>query len=146
MKLKSNFSACFLSSLLFLSACVLWAYPRGESYPVTIFYDNEPVLPVRSGYAPPDHFLLEEEETLPDTAEGDTDATRYFPFPLNINTATQEELTYIPRVGEVISSRIVQYRDVLGGYTSLEQLMEIKGIGEATYLHLSGYLTLEKEE
>ena len=145
MKFESNFPAYLASALLFISACLLWAYPRGESYPITISYENGSTLPLKSEYISLDHFPFEGEETLPDAAKRETDASWQFQFPLNINTATQEELAYIPRVGEVMSSRIVQYRDVLGGFTSLEQLMEIKGIGEATYLHLSGYLTLEKE-
>lgn len=61
-------------------------------------------------------------------------------FPLNLNTATAEELKAVPRVGDVLSQRIVQYRDVLGGYTDLRQLMEIKGIGESTYAEISAYL------
>lgn len=61
-------------------------------------------------------------------------------FPLNINTATEEELKFVPGIGDVMSQRIVQYRDVLGGYTNLEQLMEIKGIAQATYEKLSPYL------
>lgn len=61
-------------------------------------------------------------------------------FPLNLNTATTEELKAIPRIGDVLAERIVQYRDVLGGYTDLQQLMEIKGIGESTYAEISVYL------
>lgn len=61
-------------------------------------------------------------------------------FPLDLNTATYEELILIPRVGDVTAQRILQYRDHLGGYEALEQLMEIKGIGEATFARIAPYL------
>jgi competence ComEA-like helix-hairpin-helix protein len=65
-------------------------------------------------------------------------------FPLNLNTATYEELILIPRVGDVTAQRILQYRDYLGGgYDMLEQLMEIKGIGEATFEAIEPYLYVE---
>jgi len=64
-------------------------------------------------------------------------------FPLELNTATLEELIYIPQVGEVTAQRILQYRDVLDGYTDLEQLREISGIGDKTYETISAYLYIE---
>lgn len=67
-------------------------------------------------------------------------------FPLDINAATVEQLKFIPQVGDVMAQRIIQYRESLGGrYTDLEQLKEIKGVGENTYLRLSAYLTLADE-
>jgi DNA uptake protein and related DNA-binding proteins len=63
-------------------------------------------------------------------------------FPLELNRATREELMLIPGIGETTSRRIVQYRDVLGGYTDLEQLYDIKGIGKATFDKISAYLYL----
>ena len=64
-------------------------------------------------------------------------------FPLDLNTATEPELSTIPGVGNVTSQRIIQYREHIGGYTSLEQLMEISGIGEGTFDTISAYLVLE---
>ena len=61
-------------------------------------------------------------------------------FPLNINTAVYNELLLIPGVGDVTAQRIVQYREVLGGYTALEQLMDIQGIGEKTFAEIALYL------
>jgi competence protein ComEA len=54
-------------------------------------------------------------------------------------------LELIPGVGNVTAQRIIQYRDHLGGYTSLEQLMEISGIGEGTYAELEPYLVVGEE-
>ncbi len=67
-------------------------------------------------------------------------------FPLELNSATREELMLIPGIGEVLSQRIVAYREEIGGFDSLSQLMEVKGIGEATYQKISAYLYLEAPE
>ena len=52
--------------------------------------------------------------------------------PLAVNQASAEELTALPRVGPVLAGRIVALRDSLGGFASLEQLGEVRGIGPAT--------------
>lgn len=63
-------------------------------------------------------------------------------FPLNLNTATVEELMQIDGLGPAKASAIVEYRAVRGGYTSVEQIMEIKGIGEGIYQQVAPYLTV----
>lgn len=61
---------------------------------------------------------------------------------LNLNTATKEELMLIDGIGEVIATRIIEYRDEIGGFTSLEQLLNIEGVGEKRLAAWSRYLTL----
>lgn len=63
-------------------------------------------------------------------------------YPINLNTATVEELVSIDGLGESRASAIIEYRDYLGGYTSVEQIKEISGIGDATYAKLAPYLTV----
>ncbi len=63
-------------------------------------------------------------------------------YPINLNTATVEELTSINGLGESRASAIIEYRDYLGGYTSVEQIKEISGIGDATYAKLAPFLTV----
>lgn len=63
-------------------------------------------------------------------------------YPINLNSATVEELTSIDGLGESRASAIIEYRDYLGGYTSVEQIKEISGIGDATYAKLAPYLTV----
>ncbi|MDL2233746.1 helix-hairpin-helix domain-containing protein [Ruminococcaceae bacterium OttesenSCG-928-L11] len=65
-------------------------------------------------------------------------------FPLDLNRATEEELALVPAIGDVTARRIVQYRQWLGGYSSLEQLMEIRGIGEKTWQTIAPYLFVEE--
>ncbi|MCX2796263.1 helix-hairpin-helix domain-containing protein [Microbulbifer thermotolerans] len=52
---------------------------------------------------------------------------------VNINTATAEELAEkLDGIGQSKAELIIQFRDQHGPFTSLEQLLEIKGIGQAT--------------
>lgn len=74
-----------------------------------------------------------------DTSDNTASAVSY---PINLNTATVEELTSINGLGESRASAIIEYRDYLGGYTSVEQIKEISGIGDATYSKLAPYLTV----
>ena len=64
-------------------------------------------------------------------------------FPININTATKEELMYIRGIGDTYASRIIDYRDEIGGFSSLEQLLEVKGIGEKRLDTWREYLVCE---
>lgn len=52
---------------------------------------------------------------------------------ININTASKDELQALPGIGEVIAERIVEYREQNGGFRSIEEIVEVKGIGEGTF-------------
>lgn len=73
-------------------------------------------------------------------SEGDGDIS--VTYPLNLNTCTAEELMTISGIGEVKASSIIEYREYLGGYTSVEQIKNIKGIGDKIYEKISPYLTV----
>ncbi|MFI7706994.1 helix-hairpin-helix domain-containing protein [Nonomuraea sp. NPDC049480] len=48
---------------------------------------------------------------------------------LDLNSATTEQLEQLPGVGEVLAARITEFRDSHGGFSSVEQLREVSGIG-----------------
>ena len=50
-------------------------------------------------------------------------------FPIDINTATWEDLTNLPGIGEVIARRIVSYREENGAFEAVEELLNVEGIG-----------------
>lgn len=70
---------------------------------------------------------------------------------VNINTASVEELSLLPRVGATVAARIVEYRDSNGSFETTEDLMLVKGIGERTFeliephISLSGETTLDEK-
>lgn len=63
-------------------------------------------------------------------------------YPINLNKATAEELMNIEGLGEARACAIIEYRDYLGRYTSVEQIMQIKGIDEEIFKKVAGYLTV----
>ncbi|MDY4489499.1 MAG: ComEA family DNA-binding protein [Candidatus Faecousia sp.] len=63
-------------------------------------------------------------------------------FPININTASAEELTSLPGIGDVLAGRIVSYREQYGSFLSTEELMDVTGISEKTYERIREYVTV----
>lgn len=59
-----------------------------------------------------------------------------------LNTADQTMLETIPGVGPVTATAILSYREQIGSFTSLEQLLEVDGIGPATFDSIRSYVTL----
>ncbi len=68
--------------------------------------------------------------------------TKQSVFPINLNTATADELTRVSGIGEKRAASIIAYRESIGGYTSVEQIKNIRGIGDATYAKIAPYLTV----
>lgn len=79
-------------------------------------------------------------ETSQSSTENDTSGS--INYPLNLNSCTAEELMSISGIGEVKANHIIEYREYLGGYTSVEQIKNIKGIGDGVYEKVSPYLTV----
>ncbi|MGO1733860.1 MAG: ComEA family DNA-binding protein [Corynebacterium casei] len=61
---------------------------------------------------------------------------------INLNSATAAELTQLPGVGEVTAEAIVSHRDTVGSFTSVEQLLDISGIGPAKFEKLQHLVTV----
>lgn len=61
---------------------------------------------------------------------------------VNLNTATQAELETLPRIGPAMAQRILDYRAQHGGFTSVEDLRNVSGIGDATYEQLAPLVTV----
>jgi len=61
---------------------------------------------------------------------------------VNLNTATVADLQELPGVGAKVAARIVEYRQKQGPFKRIEELMNIQGIGEKSFLKLRPQITV----
>ncbi|HET7452414.1 MAG TPA: helix-hairpin-helix domain-containing protein [Thermoanaerobaculia bacterium] len=61
---------------------------------------------------------------------------------ININAATAEQIALLPRVGIKLAERVVEYRKTNGQFKKVEDLMEVKGVGEKLFVVLKPHLTV----
>jgi len=61
---------------------------------------------------------------------------------LDLNTAGYDDLLSVRGIGPSLAGRILDYRAAHGSFSRIEQLLEVKGIGESSLSHFRKYLTL----
>ena len=61
---------------------------------------------------------------------------------VNLNTATQADLEKLPGVGAATAKTIIEYRQKNGGFKKIEELMNVKGSGEKSFLKLKPLVTV----
>ncbi|MEW6215974.1 MAG: helix-hairpin-helix domain-containing protein [Nitrospirota bacterium] len=65
---------------------------------------------------------------------------------IDINKATEEDLVALPGIGIKTARAIIAYREVIGGYKSLEQLRLVRGVGNKTYDCLKNLVTVVESQ
>lgn len=61
---------------------------------------------------------------------------------VNINTATEQELETLPGIGLSTANKIIQYREEKGKFKKIEDLKNVKGIGDAKFEKLKDYIKI----
>jgi competence ComEA-like helix-hairpin-helix protein len=62
---------------------------------------------------------------------------------INLNSAKIEELILLPGIGEKTAERILEFRTKRGKFNTLEELLEVKGIGDSKFQNVRKYLFIE---
>ena len=78
----------------------------------------------------------------PPTAAGQAPPACTATAPLDLNSATAEQLDTLPGIGPALAARIVAYRDERGPFMQVEQLNSVKGIGGRTLEKIRPCLTV----
>ena len=61
---------------------------------------------------------------------------------VNVNTASAADFENLPGVGPKLASRIIEYRQKNGPFKKVEDLMNVRGLGEKNFLKLKAQLTV----
>ncbi len=92
--------------------------------------------------------LIEREKLIQDqiyagiTTQESVEEVTQIMEPISINTANSVELTSLPGIGETYAQRIIEYRETNGDFTSVDDLVNVRGIGERTLEKIRPYIKL----
>jgi len=86
--------------------------------------------------------ILQAQEQTGPASKKAAPATPTAAAPLNLNTASQPQLETLPGIGPTVAARIIEYRQKNGNFKKVEELMNVKGIGEKAFLKIKALLTV----
>ena len=90
-------------------------------------------------------FILIDKTSINNKQKSNFNSNKVEHVIVEINSATKDELMSISGIGSVFSDRIIKYRDLLGGFYSVEQLNNVYGIKPETFELIKDNIIVEKE-
>lgn len=118
------------ATICFVAGTLLWFHNAQPTEPVTITIEQ-----------PTDLDTTEGADSSDDQSE--TDAPGILPGEVfDLNTVSEADLTRLPGIGDAKAAAIVAWRTENGPFTSVDQLLEVKGIGEGILGKISPYVTV----
>lgn len=86
------------------------------------------------------------KKTVSKNVGGYTNKPRYDEnYMIEINEATKEELIKLRGIGDVLSTRMIKYRDKLGGFYDIQQVSEVYGISDSLFLALQKHMKVTSQ-
>ena len=125
---------------------VVYSLSKGQTNDETAKgYSDEEIFEsddiANSAYEEPKDSLIVSGTTPISDASENTFVTVY--FPLDINSASVEELVMVRGIGEITANKIVEYRGINGYFYSMDELLNVDGIGKKKLAALNGYLCID---
>ncbi len=139
-RLKEKLPHTLILVAVALAACaVITAYNAFYVPPTSL----PQVIYTQQGTAPSGALESGTEGTqqIPSATQAQTQPNVAF-YKININTANEQELQQLEGVGPVLARRIVEYREQNGSFQQLEELKNVKGIGDSIFAGLENDITI----
>ena len=89
---------------------------------------------------PPVMMTAPTETSAEETTEAITEPA--ISFPIDINTAEKEEFMALPGIGEVLAERILAYRNEIGQFQAVEEMLNVEGIGKKRFEDILDLITI----
>ena len=120
-----------------------FTYAEDTTVGVTLKTENEATHSYETSVTTPE-FTIETSETQ-NISEEISETVSEINFPLDINTASAEELTNIKGIGTATAEKIISYRENNGYFHSVEELLNVSGIGEKKLENMREFIYVDPE-